>query len=338
MTAAVHFLRPRGPMPGVSRKLSSRFVAYVAMAANIAILITKLVAALWSGSSAMLSEAVHSAVDSGDGLLLLFGIRSSRRPADASHPFGYGKDLYFWTLIVGIFVFTAGGLFSIYSGIDRLRHPHQPALWKVNLLVIAASALFESGSFAVARRRFRDYRRAHTAGAGLLEAVHTSKDPTAFAVVLEDGAALLGLAMAGAGILLSHWTGSSVYDGCASIGVGLLLTGMALVLSYESRELLIGEGAMASVVRGVWATAQANEGIARVHRVRTMQLGVDNVLVALDVRFRDGLSGAQMRATAQRLRAEIRRQHPSIKDILIDASAPPPHGGRKRHRTASAEA
>jgi len=320
-------------MKGAARKLSSHVVVYVAMAANIAITVTKLLAAAWSGSSAMLSEGIHSAVDTGDGLLLLLGIRSSRRPADQSHPFGYGKDLYFWTLIVGIFVFTAGGLLSIYSGVDRLRHPRQLTSWKLNLLVIGASFLFESGSFAVAQRRFRDYRRAHTGGAGLLESVHTSKDPTAFAVVLEDGAALLGLTMAAAGILLSHWTGSSVYDGCASVAVGLLLTVVALVLGYESRELLIGEGAMAGVVRAVWATAQGTDGIARVLRVRTMQLGVDNVLVALDVRFRDGLSGADLRGAAQSLRAEIRRQHPTVKDILIDASAGPPEsgpGGTKR--------
>jgi cation diffusion facilitator family transporter len=322
-------------------KTSSRIVVYVAMAANLAITVTKLLAAAWSGSSAMLSEGVHSLVDSGDNLLLLAGIRSSKRPPNTSHPFGYGKDLYFWTLIVGIFVFTAGGLFSIYTGVDRLLHPRELTSWKLNLLVIAASVVFESGSFAVARRRFREYRRAHAAGAGLVEAVHNSKDPTAFAVVLEDGAALVGLTMAALGVLLSHWTGSSFYDGAASIGVGLLLTAVALVLGYESRELLIGEGAMSGVVRGVWATAQATDGITRVNRVRTMQLGVDNVLVALDVQFKPDLSGAEMRASAQRLREEIHRAHPIVKDILIDASAPPPPRPRKRrlrrNRPASVE-
>jgi len=336
----VRFLRARAAMSGrgTTRKLSSRLVVYVAMAANVAIMITKLLAAAWSGSSAMLSEGIHSAVDTGDSLLLLAGIRSSRRPADQRHPFGYGKDLYFWTLIVGVFVFTAGGLVSIYSGVARLRQPRALTSWKLNLLVIGASALFESGSFAVARRRFRDYRRAHAAGAGLLEAVHTSKDPTAFAVVLEDGAALLGLALAAAGVLLTHWTGSSVYDGGASVAVGLLLTAVALVLGYESRELLIGEGAMASVVRGVWAVVQETEGIARVNRVRTLQLGVDNVLVALDVRFRRGLAAARMRAVAQGLRDEIRDQYPIVKDILIDASGPPRRRRRRRQqRPASAE-
>lgn len=326
------------PGRGTTRKLSSRVVVYVAMAANVAITITKLLAAAWSGSSAMLSEGIHSAVDTGDGLLLLAGIRSSRRPADQRHPFGYGKDLYFWTLIVGIFVFTAGGLVSIYSGIDRLRHPRVLTSWKLNLLVICASALFESGSFAVARRSFREYRRAHAAGAGLLEAVHTSKDPTAFAVLLEDGAALLGLALAAAGVLLTHATGSSVYDGCASVAVGLVLTAVALLLGYESRELLIGEGALASVVRGVWATVQRTDGIARVNRVRTMQLGVDDVLVALDVRFRRGLPGVRMRAVAQRLRQQIRDQYPTVKDILIDASGPPRRRHRRRQqRSASAQ-
>lgn len=305
------------------RKLSSKVVVYVAAAANLAITATKLAAAAGSGSSAMLSEGIHSAVDTGDGLLLLVGLRSSRRPPDESHPFGYGKDLYFWTLVVGIFILAVGGLLSIHSGIERLRRHHQPSHWQLNLLVIGVSALFESASFIVALRRFREYRAAHDTGPGLLEAVHTSKDPTAFAVVLEDGAALIGLGLAAAGVLLSHLLGSPIYDALASIAIGCVLAAIALLLGYESRELLIGEGATGAVVRRIWTLARSAEGIARVVRVRTMQLGTDNVLVALEVEFVAGLSGVEIQRAVERLRVALRRDQPMVKDILVAAAAPP---------------
>lgn len=317
------------------KKTSSRVVVIVAMAANLAIMISKLIAAAVSGSSAMLSEGIHSAVDTGDELLLLAGIHSSRRPADDRHPFGYGKDLYFWSLIVGIFVFAAGGLVSLYEGVQHLLHPRSLSDWKLNLIIIGVSALFEGGSFAVARRGFREYRRSHGGKSGLLEAVHTSKDPTAFAVVLEDGAALIGLGLAALGILLAHVLAQPAYDACASIAIGLLLSVVAFVLGYESRELLIGEGAMDQVVRAVWAAVQAMPEITRVNRVRTMQLGADDVLVALDIRFKPGLTIGEVRGVAQRLRTEIRRLNPAVHDILIDSpsSAGPSPANHPLRRT-----
>jgi cation diffusion facilitator family transporter len=302
--------------------VSSRLAIYSAIAANLAIAITKFAAAAWSGSSAMLSEGIHSAVDTGDGLLLLVGLRLSRRPADDEHPFGYGKDLYFWSLIVGILIFAVGGGMSLYEGIQHLRHPRSPSGWSVNLVVIGASILFEGGSFLVAARRFRAHRKAQPGQPGVLEAIQASKDPTSFAVLLEDGAAIVGLGFAAAGIALSHVTGSPVYDGVGSIAIGCVLAVVAVLLAYESRGLLIGESAMAPVVRSIRECAKGVDGLARVHRVLTMQLGPDSVLVALEAVLAPDLSGEDLTRTARNLEETIRRAHPYVKHVFIDVLPP----------------
>jgi cation diffusion facilitator family transporter len=296
----------------------SRVAIYAAIAANVAIAVTKFAAAAWTGSSAMLSEAIHTVVDTGDGLLLLVGLHLSRRPADESHPFGYGKDLYFWTLIVGILIFAVGGGMSVYEGASHLLSPSHAGHFVVNVVVIAFSMVFEGGSFVFAWRRFGAYRRAHPGARGVIEAIHTSKDPSAFAVVLEDGAALLGLILAGVGIGLSHFLGSPVYDGIASIAIGVVLASVATVLAYESRDLLIGERAFRVVVRSIRATAERESGLSRVGRVLTMQLGPENVLVALEVSFDEGLSAREIAAAAQRLEASIRETHPHVQHVFID--------------------
>jgi cation diffusion facilitator family transporter len=303
----------------VPSRESLQLVTYAAIAANVAIAITKFIASGWSGSSAMLSEAIHSSVDTVDGLLLLVGARLSQKPADESHPFGYGKDLYFWTLIVGILVFAVGGGMSAFEGIQHLRSPHEAVGWRLNLLVIGVSVLFEGGSFLFARQRFSDYRRANFANAGLFRSIRASKDPTAFAVFLEDGAALVGLLLAATGVLLSHLLGTPVYDGVASIAIGVLLAGVAVLLTYESRDLLIGESAMRGVVRSIRARASQARGVARVHRVLTMQLGPDNVLVALEATFEPGLTGEELGNVTRDLEDAILREHPSIKHVYVDA-------------------
>lgn len=301
---------------------SSRVAIFAAIAANVAIAATKFAAAGWSGSSAMLAEGIHSTVDTGDGLLLLAGVHLSKRAADESHPFGYGKDLYFWTLIVGILVFAAGGGMSIYEGIHHLQHPRSPSGWLLNLAVMGAALVFEGSSFFFAQRRFREYREAHQEPSGVLEAIHTSKDPTAFAVLLEDGAAILGVLLAATGIVLTHYSGSPVFDGFASIGIGFVLAAVAILLAYESRELLIGESAMRGVVRGIRTCAERASGVARVHRVLTMQLGPDNVLVVLDTAFESGLTGEGLSLTIQRLEETIRHAYPNVKHVFIHVHAP----------------
>jgi cation diffusion facilitator family transporter len=266
----------------------------------------------------MLSEGIHSAVDSGDGLLMLVGAYLSQRPPDSSHPFGYGKDLYFWTLIVGIMIFAVGGGMSIYEGIHHLLHPEQATGWLLNLAVIGASVVFEGGSFLFAQRRFRQYRDENPEAESVLEAIHTSKDPTAFAVLLEDGAALVGLLLAACGVVLSHQLGSPIYDGAASIGIGGVLAAVALLLAYESRGLLIGESATSGVVRSIRACAQGIDGLAGIHRVLTMQLGPEKVLVALEVALEPDLTGTDVETIAQELEATIRRTHPYVQHVFVD--------------------
>lgn len=297
---------------------SSRFTIYAAIAANLAIAATKLVAAVWTGSAAVLAEGIHSLIDTGDGLLLLVGVRLSQRPPDAAHPFGYGKDLYFWSLIVGILIFAVGGGMSIYEGVHRLIQPRAPAGWHVNLVIIGVAALFEGGSFFIARKRFREHRKRIPDAGGVFEAIHTSKDPTAFAVLLEDSAALIGLALAAAGVALAHLFGSSVFDGAASIAIGLVLATVAIVLAYESRDLLLGESAMPGVVRSIRRHAEQSLGVARVDRVLTMHLGPERVLVALQVALEPRLTSDQLAAAAAALERSIRDTHPFVKHLFID--------------------
>jgi cation diffusion facilitator family transporter len=302
---------------------SSRMTFYAAIAANLAIATTKFVAAAVSGSSAMLSEGIHSLVDTGDGLLLLAGTRLSRQPADDAHPFGYGKDLYFWTLIVGVLIFAVGGGTSVYEGVHHLRFPGEGRLahWQLNLVVIAASTLFEGASFLIALKRFRQYRAAHQQNDGFLGAIHTGKDPTAFAVVLEDGAALLGLALAACGVLLSHIFGDPTYDSMASIAIGGVLGSVAIVLAYESRGLLIGESAMRAVVRSIRDCAESTAGLDRVDQVLTMQLGPDKLLVALELVFAPCSTSEHLGATVEQLEAAIKQRHPNVERVFIDARA-----------------
>jgi cation diffusion facilitator family transporter len=267
----------------------------------------------------MLSEGIHSLVDTGDGILLLVGMRLSRRSPDDAHPFGYGKDLYFWSLIVGIVIFAVGGGMSIYEGIGHLIHPGPSSGWLLNLGVIGAAFLFESTSFWFARRRFREYRRTHPGTGGVLAAIRRAKDPTAFVVLLEDGAAIAGLVVAAAGVSLGHLLGSPVFDGLASLAIGALLAAVAMLLAYESRGLLIGESAVKGVVRRIRSAAEEVGGVSSVGTVRTMHLGPDSVLAALEVSFETG--GEELRASAAAVEEAVRAAHPAVAHVYLDVRA-----------------
>jgi cation diffusion facilitator family transporter len=216
----------------------SQLAIYGAIAANLAIATTKFVVAGITGSSAMLSEGIHSSVDTFNGILLLVGIRLSRRPATPEHPFGHGKELYFWSLIVAVLIFGLGGGVSFYEGVQHIRHPQplRDPTW--NYVVLAAAAVFESLSFVIALRQFRK----QTGKVPFWQAARLSKDPTTTTVLAEDAAALAGLAIAAAGIALSHRLDMPALDGAASVAIGLLLAGVATLLTWQSRGLLIGEG------------------------------------------------------------------------------------------------
>ncbi len=307
---------------------ASKRTIVAAMGANVAIAATKFVAAAVTGSSAMLSEGIHSLVDSGNGLLLLLGLRRSQRPADASHPFGHGKELYFWTLIVAIMIFAVGGGMSMYEGISHLLHPnplHNP-LW--NYLVLGLAILFEGYSWTVAVREFRGTQQ----GQGVWRAIHTSKDPTIFTVLFEDSAALLGLLVALVGVYLGHRLENPSLDGVASIMIGGLLAAVAVLLAYESKGLLVGESAGAAVVAHIRAVAEADPAVEWIMPPLTMHLGPHDVLLNLEIKFRDGLSAAEIGAAVERIEHNLRRRDPDIKRIFIEAESLSPAGRQEALR------
>ncbi|MGE5649702.1 MAG: cation diffusion facilitator family transporter [Bacillota bacterium] len=293
----------------------SRIVVYGAIAGNIAIATTKFIVAGITGSAAMLSEAVHSTVDTGDGVLLLIGLHRSRRPPDPEHPFGYGKELYFWSLIVAVLIFGVGGGISAYEGVLHIMHPeplHDPT-W--NYVVLGSAALFEGASFAIAVRAVLKNKGDQP----FLKALHVSKDPSTFTVVAEDSAALIGLLLAALGVWSSHHFGMPELDGAASIAIGLLLAGVAVLLIHESRSLLVGEGVDLDMAREIRRMAQSDPAVASVAHPLTMYFGPDEVLLTLDVKFRNGVSGGDIAIAVNRIERAIRERFRSIKRIYIEA-------------------
>jgi cation diffusion facilitator family transporter len=290
---------------------SKRLVVVGAITANVVIAIGKFVAAAFTGSSAMFSEGVHSLIDTGDGLLLMFGEHRSKRSPDALHPFGYGRELYFWTLVVAMLIFGVGGGLSIVEGIKQLMHPRpvDNVVW--NYAVLGLAFLSEGASFLIAVREFRRHQRR---GRSVAATIRTTKDPTVFTVVFEDGAALIGVFIALASVIVGQVTGSLYADGIASILIGLLLTCVALVLARESKDLLIGESADTDDVHGINDILKNDPAIALVHNVRAMQLGAQDIAAVLDVRFRDGHDIE--RATA-RISDAIRARHRNVHYVYV---------------------
>ena len=285
-----------------------------ALAATLAIATTTVGVAGLSGSSAMLAEAIHSTVDCGNSLLLLVGNRLSERPASDLHPFGHGKELYFWGLIVAVLVFGIGGGVSFYEGVLHVRQPLplRDAHW--NYVVLGAAAVFEGTSFAIALREFRR----EAAGRPLWLALRSSKDPTTYTVLAEDAAALAGLALAAAGIFASHRWGRPALDGVASMAIGLLLAGVAVLLIREARGLLIGEGIRASTAREIGVLVAQHPEVERVGRPLSMYIGREQVLLTLEVQFRDGTPVEAVAQAIDAMEREVRRRFPVIGHISIE--------------------
>ena len=294
----------------------SKTAVFAAMAGNLAIAVTKLVAAFFTGSSAMLSEGIHSLVDTGNGALLLLGLRQSRKPADARHPFGHGKELYFWPLVVAILIFALGGGMSVYEGVTHLFHPtHAKPTW--NYVVLAIAFVFEGISSIFAFKAFRRELK----GRGVFEAIHASKDPTSFTVLFEDTAALAGLVVAFIGIFLGDLLHNPYLDGVASIIIGAILAVVACFLAYETKGLLIGEGVSPEILASIRSIAQADGAVAEVKKSLTMHFGPHEVLLALDVLFEKDLTSDQITTAVNRLEEQIRSRHPEIRHIFIEAKA-----------------
>ena len=294
----------------------SKVAVVAAIAGNLAIAATKLTAAFFSGSSAMLSEGIHSIVDTGNGLLLLVGLKKSKKPADLRHPFGHGKELYFWPLVVAILIFALGGGMSVYEGVTHIIHPnHADPTW--NYVVLAFAFVFESISSVFAYKAFRGELK----GRGAIEAIRASKDPTSFTVLFEDTAALLGLIVAFLGIFLGQLFHNPYFDGAASILIGLILASVAVFLAYETKGLLIGEGVHPETLESLRSIAGADPAVQEVRKSLTMHFGPHEVLLTLDILFKQELSAEQITTAVNRVEAAIRAQHPEIKHIFIEAKS-----------------
>jgi len=297
----------------------SKLAIYGAIGANVAIATTKFTVAGITGSSAMLSEGVHSAVDTFNGVLLLVGIRLSQRPATPEHPFGHGKELYFWSLIVAVLIFGLGGGVSFFEGMQHMRHPEPMRDPTWNYLVLAAAAVFEGISFTIALRQFLK----QAGNTPFWEAVHRSKDPTTYTVLAEDAAALAGLAIAALGIFLSHRLNMPVLDGAASVLIGLLLAGVATLLTWESRGLLIGEGIRPETAQAIRELALAQPSVRDVGRVLSMYLGPDDVLVTMDLDFDAGTDAADAGAAIGNVERLVRERFPMIRRLFIESGSAP---------------
>ena len=296
----------------------SRKVIYAAIVANLGIAAAKFIVAAITGSAAMLAEGIHSAVDTGNEFLLLVGERNSEKPPDKRHPFGYGKALYFWALLVALSVFSLGGGLSIYHGISALRHPEplEDPMW--NYVVLGVSACFEGYSWNVSRKALNKRRKA---GASLWQTVHASKDASVFTVFIEDTAALIGLAIAAIGITLGHVFDSPYFDPAASVLIGVLLVGAAFALARETGALLVGEGIGTDATRRVCELLRADPSIEDVGKLLSMQLGPDEVLLTAAVRFNRGMRIDEVEAAIERLEKAVAAAYPAIRHIYFESGA-----------------
>ena len=290
-------------------------VIFAALIGNTLISITKFIAAFITGSSAMLSEGIHSLVDTGNQGLLLLGIHQAKKPADENFPFGHGKEIYFWSFIVAILIFALGGGISLYEGIKHIQHPEPITNPLINYIVLGLAIIFEGAAWYFA---FKEFNRARGKW-GFLEAIQRAKDPSIFVVLFEDSAAMLGLVVALAGVALTQYTGILIFDGLASVIIGMILIGTAIWLAYETKGLLIGESANKRVVRGIREILSANDIVEHVNEVLTMHMGPDYILANISVDFKDSATANDVENHIAEMSKDIKMQFPLIKRIFIEA-------------------
>jgi len=296
---------------------SSKKVILAALIGNFLIALTKFIAFFVTQSSAMLSEGVHSVVDTGNQVLLLYGLHRAKRPPNAQFPFGHGKEVYFWGFVVAITIFTIGAGVSIYKGVHHILHPVPIINPTINYVVLACAFVFEGAAWYFALTEFAKAKGRW----GYFEAVQRGKDPSMFVVLFEDSAAMLGIIAAFAGILLSQITGNYVYDGIASVVIGLILAGTAAWLAYEIKGLLIGESARPEIVNGIKEIAKSYPKIKHVNEVLTLHMGPEFILLNLSVDFADSLSAGDVEDTVSRLDRQIKQAYPKIKRVFVEAEA-----------------
>ncbi len=294
---------------------ASNKVILAALIGNTAISITKFIAAFMTGSSAMLSEGIHSLVDTGNQILLLYGMKQAKKPADEEFPFGHGKEIYFWSFVVAILIFAVGSGVSIYEGIRHVMHPSQMGNPMINYIVLSIAIVFEGAAWFFAFKEFGKVKGKR----GYIEAVHRGKDPSMFVVLFEDSAALIGLVIALLGIWLAQQTGNPVFDGVASILIGVILGGTAIWLAIETKGLLIGEGANREVICSIRQIAESFDEVEKVNELLTMHMGPDFILVNISIRFRRGQLTRQIEEIIQEIDSAIKAEHVLVKRVFVEA-------------------
>ncbi len=303
----------------------TKFVIYVAIAGNLAIAFVKFIAAALTGSSAMLSEGIHSLVDTGNQLLLLLGVNRSRKPADSKHPFGYGKELYFWSLIVAIMLFGVGGGMTIYEGVTHILEPRplEEPFWAY--VILGVSMLMEGISWTFAIRALLAEKGKHS----LWQTLRRSYDPSVLTVLLEDTAALIGLMVAFAGIYLAHRFSNPYFDGAASVVIGVILCIVSVILARESKGLLVGEAATPEVVESVTSLALNEPAVVAVNQVLTLVFGPEEVLLNIEAQFVPSLRVSELAEVVSRLEVTIQQYHPRVKRIFIEVAPPVALAGQR---------
>jgi cation diffusion facilitator family transporter len=308
---------------------SSKKAIYAAIIGNFAIAVTKFLGAAVSGSSAMLAEGIHSLVDTGNGGLLLLGIRRSKRPPDEQHPYGYGKSLYFYALIVAVLIFGLGGGISLYEGILHTLDPGHGGPTGATLLGITVSGLtlntvvlvsaivFEGFAFRTAWQEFNKMR----GDQNLLDAIRSSKDPTTFTVLFEDSAAMAGLVVALVGVHLTEALHMPIIDGIASIVIGLILCAVASFLVWESKKLLLGEAAGPEMREHIRRIAREDTRVEDVVRMMTLHMGPNSLVLNMDLKFDEALNAEEVAASIDRIERTIRKEHSAVQFIFIEAES-----------------
>jgi cation diffusion facilitator family transporter len=289
----------------------------IALAANIVIALMKFLVAVFINSAALLAEGFHSLADTSNQAFLLLGIRLSAKPADRAHPFGHGKERYVWAFVVSLSIFIIGAVLSIHEGITKIIHPEPLRTPGWGYLVLALSFFFDSYSWRIAFRELRGQIKKQ----GFLQSFRASKAPALFIIFLEDSAAIFGLAVALSGILLSALTGEPVFDGAASVIIGMILTLVAVFLFYETKSLLIGEGVSGTDLRKIKAAIATVPEVKEIVDILTMHLGPEDILVNLDINFANGLSTDEVEQAIDRVEQAIRKEVPAVKKIFVEAES-----------------
>lgn len=295
----------------------SKRIIYAALVGNLAIAITKYAASQVTNSSAMLSEAIHSLVDTINQVLLLYGMKKATQPADENHPFGYGKEIYFWALIVAIMIFAIGSGISVYEGVHKIYEPEIVTKAYINYIVLGAAFIFEGVAWTMA---YKEFKRLNP-DLGIWKAVQRSKDPTVFVVLFEDTAAMLGIIVAFIGLAIGQYFDMPIFDGVASVIIGLILAGTAMALAVESKALLIGEAADPVEQNAIRGILEGYDEIDNINELLTIHFGPNDILATISLDVKNHVTTGDWEKSVSKIESEIKSAIPNMRKIFIESQA-----------------